>query len=107
MPAIQFSYVPWDYDDETVAISLQMVRLHEEYADLLVTLADEATKTPGFMVNRPIWWLDPDDELALTVDDGQCSHLNIYFLPLRRLASSVNPTISRQTRRAAVVLPII
>ncbi len=71
MPAIQFSYVPWDYDDETVAICLRMVQLHEQYADVFVSLAEEATRTPGFMINRPIWWLDPTDEKALTVDDGE------------------------------------
>ena len=36
MPAIQFSVAPWDYDAETIAISLKFTKLHEEYTDLIL-----------------------------------------------------------------------
>lgn len=36
MPAIQFSVAPWDYDTETIEISLKFTQLHEDYADLIL-----------------------------------------------------------------------
>lgn len=36
MPALQFSVAPWDYDAETIAISLKFTQLHEEHAELIM-----------------------------------------------------------------------
>jgi len=45
-----------------------MVSLHESYADLIVQLAEESTRT-GAPIVRPVWWsADPNDDAALTVD---------------------------------------
>lgn len=50
MPALQFSVVPWDFDAETVQISLQFTALHEQYSDLILErfrLATSAWSHPG------------------------------------------------------------
>jgi alpha-glucosidase (family GH31 glycosyl hydrolase) len=67
MPAIQISYVPWIYDDEVVKHTRDMVQLHEKYASEIIRLAKES-KTTGLGINLPIWWLDPTDKVALTID---------------------------------------
>lgn len=67
MPAVQISFVPWMYDADVVAHAAQMVDLHAEHAPRIISLAIEATAT-GLPINRPIWWLDPQDEVALGVD---------------------------------------
>nr|QOL02380.1 putative family 31 glucosidase KIAA1161 protein [Glyphodes pyloalis] len=68
MPSLQYSFVPWDHDDETVEISRKYTTLHAEYADTIVA-AMEASVRDGTPVNPPIWWLDPTDEDALAVWD--------------------------------------
>ena len=67
MPALQFSYVPWQYDSETVEISKKMVNLHEQFAPRIIELAEEAVET-GHPINRPIWWISPKDETAQKID---------------------------------------
>jgi len=75
MPAIQLSIPPWQYDDEVVEIARKMLQLREQYADIIVHLAREATRT-GFPIVRPLWWLAPTDAVAQVVDDefllGDC-----------------------------------
>jgi len=47
-----------------------MVSLHESYADRIIALAEESTRT-GAPIVRPLWWAaGPRDEAALTVDDA-------------------------------------
>lgn len=36
----------------------------------------EVSVREGTPVNPPIWWIDPEDEVALAIDDGK------YFLEL-------------------------
>lgn len=67
LPSIQFSIAPWHYDDEVVKISLKMVNLREKYAEKIISIAKEATRT-GAPVVRPLWWIAPDDETAQTID---------------------------------------
>ncbi|XP_047995775.1 myogenesis-regulating glycosidase-like isoform X2 [Leguminivora glycinivorella] len=68
MPSLQYSFVPWDHDDETVEISRKYTQLHADYADEIVA-AMEASVRDGTPVNAPIWWLDPTDETALATWD--------------------------------------
>ena len=70
MPALQFSFVPWRYSRETVAHAREMAQLHADYAGVIAALAEEATET-GAPINRPIWWVDPEDEVALAIEDGE------------------------------------
>ncbi|XP_071794908.1 myogenesis-regulating glycosidase-like [Asterias amurensis] len=68
LPAMQFSIAPWQYDEEVVNISREMVRIHEEVYNKLVRplLADAITK--GYPIIRPLWWIAPSDETALSID---------------------------------------
>jgi alpha-glucosidase (family GH31 glycosyl hydrolase) len=69
MPSLQFSYVPWMYDQEVVNHARDMATLHDSYSATIIQLANEAT-TNGEPINRPIWWLDPTDQTALATDSG-------------------------------------
>lgn len=69
MPAIQFSLVPWDYNDggKTTDISKKFTALHAEYTDVIMAAMNQSV-VAGTPVNPPIWWLDPTDEAALKED---------------------------------------
>lgn len=72
MPSIQFSFVPWDFTDETVAnISMKFVELHEKYTDIILQAMNNSI-SKGHPVNAPIWWVDPTNSDALGCDDGMC-----------------------------------
>ena len=47
----------------------EMAELHESYASTIITLANDAVVT-GEPINRPIWWIAPDDEQAHAIDSG-------------------------------------
>nr|CAD7456726.1 unnamed protein product [Timema tahoe] len=68
MPALQFSFVPWDFDEETVTISRKFTVLHAEYSDVILERAARAVED-GSPLNPPIWWVDPENAVAQTVDD--------------------------------------
>ncbi|KAG0726908.1 Myogenesis-regulating glycosidase [Chionoecetes opilio] len=67
MPALQFSILPWDYDEEVTELCQEVTRLHAEFAPLLLNLAEEATVSVAPMM-RPTWWLCPTLEDCLTAD---------------------------------------
>lgn len=52
-----------------VDIALQMTALHVEYADVIGKLALQSTHD-GSPINRPIWWIDPTNHDAQTIDSG-------------------------------------
>ncbi|XP_070536046.1 myogenesis-regulating glycosidase-like [Ptychodera flava] len=69
LPSMQFSVSPWQYEDEEVTnITRYWVNFHDEtIGPKLVELAREATVT-GDPIIRPLWWIAPEDETALTID---------------------------------------
>lgn len=67
LPSLQFSIVPWQYDDETIEISRKFVQLHEQYSDKIIALAEDS-KLHGSPIVRPLWWIAPDDIHAQIVD---------------------------------------
>lgn len=69
MPSLQFSYVPWDYDAETVDLSRNLTKLHEQYAEVILERFRLAAES-GQPVNPPIWWIDPEDLVAQQISDG-------------------------------------
>lgn len=69
MPSFQYSYVPWDYDAETVAICKKFTDLHAKYASNII-LRFKLAVSLGEPVNPPIWWVDPDDRTAHQINDG-------------------------------------
>ncbi|KAJ4441065.1 hypothetical protein ANN_10915 [Periplaneta americana] len=112
MPTIQFSYVPWDYDTETVEIAKKFTSLHYQYSDTILELAKKkvADSTP---INLPLWWLDPTDEVALKIDsefllgedilvapvlDEGARHRDIY-LPAGRWRDELHPDILHSGKR--------
>jgi alpha-glucosidase (family GH31 glycosyl hydrolase) len=52
-----------------VDIALKMTSLHYEYSPLIIELARQALTT-GQPINRPLWWIDPTDAVAQTIDSG-------------------------------------
>lgn len=68
MPSIQFSYVPWNYDNETVQISKAMTDLHERYTPQIMERFKLAV-SDGYPVNPPLWWISPNDTVAQTIYD--------------------------------------
>ncbi|XP_046966921.1 myogenesis-regulating glycosidase-like [Vanessa cardui] len=81
MPSMQFSYVPWDYDDETIAISKKFVDLHAQYAPEIIKALQRAV-SDGAPVNAPLWWVAPDDATALAVWDEYLLGENILVAPV-------------------------
>jgi hypothetical protein len=67
LPAIQISIPPWQYDDEVVKITHDMLKVRETYADLMVQLARDSTRT-GAPIVRPLWWIAPYDDTAQMID---------------------------------------
>lgn len=68
LPAMQFSLPPWEYGEESTSICREYAKLHLEYAPKILELAKEATQN-GNPIIRPVFWLAPHDETALTCDD--------------------------------------
>ncbi|XP_046346310.1 myogenesis-regulating glycosidase-like [Haliotis rufescens] len=67
LPAVQFSIAPWIYDAEVVTIAKAQMKLRKRYADTIISLAKESVKQ-GSPIIRPLWWISPEDEIALTTD---------------------------------------
>lgn len=70
MPSLQFSYVPWDYDNETIEISRYFTYLHKKISGVIVDQMNTTVHT-GEPVNLPIWWFDPEDAVAQQINDGK------------------------------------
>ncbi|XP_053660837.1 myogenesis-regulating glycosidase [Anopheles marshallii] len=68
MPSIQFSFVPWDFDSETVTIALAMTELHRSIAPVIMQRFALAV-SDGLPVNPPLWWIAPDDPTAQQIYD--------------------------------------
>lgn len=68
MPSLQFSYVPWNFDNETITISKKFTKLHADYTQKIIERFKLATTT-GAPVNAPLWWSDPEDITAQGIFD--------------------------------------
>ncbi|EDW51219.1 GM17717 [Drosophila sechellia] len=68
MPALQFSFVPWNFDDEAIAISKNFTALHATYTPYIMKLFKRAVDS-GEPVNLPLWWIAPTDEVAQSIYD--------------------------------------
>lgn len=63
LPAVQFSFAPWDIDNQTVNITRKVLQLRASMADYIVACAKEATQS-GSPIIRPLWWVAPEDPIA-------------------------------------------
>lgn len=70
MPSLQFSFVPWNFDNETIEISKVFTKLHADYTPYIMKLFKRATET-GEPVNAPLWWIAPNDKIAQGIYDGR------------------------------------
>lgn len=75
MPVIQFSYAPWDYDVETMAIANDMMKLRS-IAWRNFTAAFVSNQPP---INGPIWWVDPSDKTAQRINDGMTTNFVLIY----------------------------
>ena len=57
---MQFSFVPWQYDEEVVRISREYVRIHEEIVTPIVLMAAKDVPTAGIY----IYMKSPNNEPA-------------------------------------------
>ncbi|XP_052801466.1 myogenesis-regulating glycosidase-like [Mya arenaria] len=69
LPAMQFSFVPWQYDAEVVRIARKYVQIHEDVVTPIVLREAKEAQETGYPIIRPLWWLAPDDLDALECED--------------------------------------
>lgn len=81
MPSLQFSVLPWHYDDETMGVVKEVLALREEFRPQLLAAAAQAVKD-GSPINRPLWWVDPTDANTLTIDDQYMLGDDILVAPV-------------------------
>lgn len=93
LPSMQFSLAPWDYGADATELCRRFANLHVEFAPKILEIA-RASISKGQPIIRPIFWLDPTDERALTCDDEFL--LGDEFL--------VAPVITPNTRKRDVYL---
>ncbi|KAF6204010.1 hypothetical protein GE061_002349 [Apolygus lucorum] len=65
LPVMQFSYHPWNFDKETIDITKRYIDLHYNYSSRMVNIFNTA-EVP---LISPVWWLDPDNPVALRTTD--------------------------------------
>jgi len=68
MPVLQYSFVPWDYDEETINICKKYTELHANYKNEILNAMKQAIEK-GTPVNPPIWWIDPNNKEAHKIND--------------------------------------
>jgi alpha-glucosidase (family GH31 glycosyl hydrolase) len=68
-PIMQFSYGPWNYAPETLAVVRAYACLHGALGDYLYAAAEEAHRS-GMPILRPLFFHDPADPITYTVDDA-------------------------------------
>lgn len=67
LPAIQFSFAPWLYDNQTVAIAKSLIDLRATISPSLIQAAKDVSIFNAPII-RPLWWISPNDENCLTID---------------------------------------
>ena len=95
LPSMQYSFAPWQYDNETVQTAKRLTTLHETYVtDLVLKLAQNALKT-GEPIIRPLWWIDPLNTKTFDIEDE--------FLVGNDLL--VAPVVEKDSRDRDIYLP--
>ncbi|XP_041980660.1 myogenesis-regulating glycosidase-like [Aricia agestis] len=81
LPAMQYSFAPWNFDNETVEITRKYTELHAAYADEIYAAMQGAVEH-GSPVVAPLWWLDPTDEETHVIWDEFLLGENILVAPV-------------------------
>ena len=94
LPGLQLSIVPWEFDENVINLSRKYAELHSQIADSLIDFAIKAVQT-GNPIIRPLWWINPENETALTCNDQ-------FLLGDRYL---VAPIIKQNARSRDIFIP--
>jgi alpha-glucosidase (family GH31 glycosyl hydrolase) len=94
LPSMQFSLAPWDYGAKSAELCRYFANLHVELAPKILEVAKASIKN-CLPIIRPLFWLDPSDEQALTCDDEFL--LGDEFL--------VAPVVTPNTNQRDIYLP--
>ncbi|KYM97553.1 hypothetical protein ALC62_11847 [Cyphomyrmex costatus] len=81
MPTIQYSFVPWDFDDDIINICRGFTELHANYSTDILFAMQQAVDS-GIPVNPPIWWIDPLDSEAHKINDEYLLGESILVAPI-------------------------
>jgi len=81
MPSMQISIVPWDYDDETVKITQEVLQLRKMFAAYILAVARQST-VDGSPMNKPLWWLAPEDRETFTIDHQYSLGHDVIVAPI-------------------------
>ncbi|XP_050299314.1 myogenesis-regulating glycosidase-like isoform X2 [Anthonomus grandis grandis] len=85
MPSMQFSYLPWDFSEDAQLNGTEIIRsfieLHEKYSPQIIA-ALQGTVRDQTPANPPIWWIAPDDEIALQTYDEYLLGDSILVAPV-------------------------
>lgn len=68
-PGMKYSTPPWKYDKDLVKFAKNAALMHQKYVAPAIESMMSDIKA-GKPIVRPIWWLDPDDEIARSVGDS-------------------------------------
>lgn len=69
LPALQLSFPPWTFDQETEDITKTYIDLHEEIYDTYIRPLVNTAVNRGLPIIRPLWWIAPEDSQTHSVDD--------------------------------------
>ena len=94
MPAMQFGFPPWLFDEETENICRYYAELHGIFSGEIIKLAEEAVLT-GLPIIRPLFWADPYDEKTYDISDE-------FLLGNKYL---VAPVLSHGSEKRNIYLP--
>jgi len=81
MPAVQFSLVPWNYEPEVVQMTKDVLVIREQYKALIEKAVAQAV-ADGSPINRPMWWVDPDDPQTFMIDSQYMLGDDILVAPV-------------------------
>nr|AQW43006.1 alpha-glucosidase family 31 [Nilaparvata lugens] len=87
MPVIQFTTAPWDFDEQTVEISKELTALHYRYSGVILELMQRSVDT-GAPLNTPIWWVDPENDVAHKIDDEYMLGEDILVAPVLEVGAT-------------------
>jgi hypothetical protein len=68
LQVMQFSLAPWDFDENTARICREYANLHLAFTHVFEKFALDSVET-GEPIIRPVFWMAPEDNIALTCDD--------------------------------------
>ncbi|CAF1009773.1 unnamed protein product [Rotaria sordida] len=82
LPAIQFSFPPWLYNDEQVVrIAHKCLKIRERFRSVLLSTAKECVQYGTPMI-RPLWFYDPYDINAQICDNEYMLGNNLLVAPV-------------------------